>query len=770
MLKPLHINQTQALSLWDISLDLLIDLDIKGFIIGCQPKDESFLGYQEKELLGLHITQIIQQKYHKQIKDYLKARCSDCNALDLNGSALDKNGQEVPLNINISMYSHHGVQQYMAILNKTSALKEQKLSLDEKLEFYDLISDKFSDTIILLLKNNNIVYVSESVKNVLGYDPEEASKFNLLKHFHPEDLYQIRRRKDQKDLTHNEKQVFRYRHKEGHYIWIETRIKQKMSHQDENTKSVIIIRDVTDRIKYEQELIEAKKMAEQAVNSKNTTLSELTHEIRTPMNAILGMSHLLLERSPRKDQKELINTLKYSAENLLHMMNDILDYSKIEADKIEFESVPFNLDLLLRSLKLSFKSAAEIKDLKFSVSKSGDVPSHLIGDSVRLNQILNNLLSNAIKFTHSGRVNLVVSSQKLSKEKYLFKFNVSDTGIGIPVHKIDQIFEPYQQGKPEITRKYGGTGLGLSILKKLVELQGGSIQVESSENKGSNFTVLLEFPLASQEEVSPATSNIEVKDLNDVIVLYIEDVDSNRYLMHEYCAGWNVKVESANTGKKALEMIDGMDYDLVLLDLQLPDFNGLDLYKKIRKFSTYYQTVPVIAITADNSQKIKNKVAKMGLNDFLTKPLYPNELYHKLNKHIQVRKPKKAGTSPKNSPNQFSLNFDLLDSLYQKKPKDYIILLDLMIIEYKKYYQALDYSVRDRDLKGFRKIVHKITSNITSLGMEPLLKFLEEVKLKMRNQLSSEQQEEILQDLNFYFDRLAKHFKEKRNQLQKDTK
>jgi signal transduction histidine kinase len=242
-----------------------------------------------------------------------------------------------------------------------------------------------------------------------------------------------------------------------------------------------------------RELRIAKEQAEKSMKAKETFLSTMSHEIRTPMNAVIAMTHFLLEEDQRPNQKENLNTLKFSAENLLVLINDILDFSKIDAGKVEFEEVPFNLKLLTHELLHAFQSTADEKKLELKNSYDKNLPSNIVGDPVRLNQILTNLISNGIKFTKKGFIDLSIRKISESEHHLVVEFSVSDSGIGIPPDKFDLIFESFEQASKDTTRKFGGTGLGLTITKRLLELQGSKIQLESQFGLGSRFFFQLTF-------------------------------------------------------------------------------------------------------------------------------------------------------------------------------------------------------------------------------------------------------------------------------------
>jgi len=599
---------------------------------------------------------------------------------------------------------------------------------DQPSDYFNLAKELSNEYVVLFMENDEATFISESVERVLGYKYREVLSIDPFTLIHEDDLVRIHTRRKIVSCQKAEKynQVFRAKHKNGEYIWLEAKISRKYFHANESHKSVIFIKDITKRVQYEQALIEAKQTAENAVKSKNQFLSEVTHDIRTPMNTIIGISHLLLNKKPRKDQVDLINTIKLSGDNLLSLINDVLDFSKIQANKIDFESVDFDLLLLLKSLKIGFKIPAEAKGISFEIVTDGKIPEVIKGDQVRLNQILNNLLSNAIKFTSSGQVKLLVTAEEHNENSEI-TFRVTDTGIGIPQEKLELIFEPYAQASKDTTRKYGGTGLGLTIMKKLVELQGGTVTVNSEEGKGSAFIVKMNFAKAEKAKKS---NFIEPADLSEVNILYVEDVISNQLLMKGLCAMWGVQLDVAANGKRAMELMKEKTYDLLLMDLQLPDMNGVELVKKIRNFEqVYYKNIAIIAVTGDTSSGLLNKLKLAGFNDLAHKPFNPDILHEKISEHLGYQ----IETIEEKGQELSSANFATLDSLYHNKKSDYINLLKLLKIEYQKYFEALQYSIENNDIKGVRTIIHKMTPNLKTLGLLEFLTYLDQLKQEMRS-------------------------------------
>jgi len=394
------------------------------------------------------------------------------------------------------------------------------------------------------------------------------------------------------------------------------------------------IMDITEWKDAKEALIKAKVQAEQAAIAKSQFLSTMSHEIRTPMNAVIGFTHLLMQ-DPRDDQKEYLKTLKFSAENLLVLINDILDFSKIEAGKIEFEEVDFSVRDLISNIKHATMQKATEKNIQLKLMVDEDIPEIVTGDPVRLGQILTNLVSNAVKFTSKGRVTICTTLVSNDSSKTTINFEVRDTGIGIPKDKQESIFESFTQASSDTTRKYGGTGLGLTITRRLLELQGSEIHLKSVEGEGSVFSFDLGFGSTTRKIGKSKTFHKMLNEsLKGTRVLIAEDNQINVVLAKEFFRRWDVDCDVAENGIIALQLVKTNDYDLVLMDLQMPEMDGYETTEQIRKLSgTRFKDLPIIALTASAMLNIQDKAFVIGMNDYISKPFNPDELYSKIKQY-----------------------------------------------------------------------------------------------------------------------------------------
>jgi CheY-like chemotaxis protein len=384
-------------------------------------------------------------------------------------------------------------------------------------------------------------------------------------------------------------------------------------------------------------LITARKRAEEAAFSKQQFMSTMSHEIRTPLNEVIGITNLLYQSNPREDQMEYIKTLRFSANHLLTLVNDILDYNKMEAGKIVFEKTEFELVSMLDDMKRSYSHRAQEKGISFTIDKSADLPPTLIGDPIRLNQILSNLLSNAIKFTSEGGVTLKASVREHLEGRALLEFSVADTGIGIAMDKLEEIFESYAQASADTTRKYGGTGLGLAICKRLVDLQGGKISVESELDKGSVFTFTIEYSVpATETKVADQGAGDTMKALAGKRILVAEDNKINFFVANKFLESWGVIVTHVENGSLALDEIGRQEFDLILMDLHMPVMDGIEATRIIRSSSdSRISKIPIVALTAAVMSEANDKIENLSINDYVLKPFKPKDLYDRIAKNVR---------------------------------------------------------------------------------------------------------------------------------------
>lgn len=375
-----------------------------------------------------------------------------------------------------------------------------------------------------------------------------------------------------------------------------------------------------------RELEKQKKKAEEATQVKAMFLANMSHEIRTPLNGIIGISKILEESNLKENQKELAEIITTSGENLLNIINDILDFSKIESGQIQLEDIDFNVFKVISNIVKLLQFNAEKKGLKIIVDVDKSIPDTLTGDPFRLNQIITNLVNNAIKFTEKGEVRISVELMNAEKKEVELMFKIADTGIGISKEGIKKLFKEFSQTENSTSRKYGGTGLGLAICRNLTSLMGGKIGVNSEPGKGSEFWFNLKFNFKVKKMTA---TNKKVDIPGDIKILYAEDNPVNQKITQLLLKKIGVKCDIANDGNEAFEKYRENEYDLILMDMQMPDLDGIGATKKIRNHeneNSEKDPVCIVAVTANAFSEDRQKCIEAGMNDFISKPFKESEL------------------------------------------------------------------------------------------------------------------------------------------------
>lgn len=547
--------------------------------------------------------------------------------------------------------------------------------------------------------------------------------------------------------------------------------------------AVVVARDITDQKRIETELIEAKvfaelatgiaeqakikaenatkiaeeatlaaehasRIAEDAVKAKQQFLSNMSHEIRTPMNAILGFTKVVLKTPLTLKQKEYLNAIKISGDALIVLINDILDLAKVDAGKMTFEYAPFRLAGSISSMLELFQLKVEEKNLRLIRIYDETIPPILVGDAIRLHQVILNLVSNAVKFTHEGSITVSVQLLSEDEEKVTIEFSVTDTGIGIPAHRIPTIFENFQQASSETSRLYGGTGLGLAIVKHLLEPQGGHIEVISTPDVGSTFRFTLDFRKTTAKiEPEPEMSVIEDSSIA-LTVLVVEDIPLNQLLMQTLLDDFGFECDIAANGKIALEMLKTKSYDVILMDLQMPEMNGFQATEHIR--NDMHISTPIIALTADVTTVDLAKCTEVGMNDYIAKPVNERLLFSKITSHtkksLQIRKPSYVAVVTK--PERCT-NLDYLLARTRARPDLMMKMMLLYIEQTPILLNTLKQSMRDKNWSAMHSVAHKLIPSFSIVGMQVMYENMaKKIQEYAGSHLNEEHIAEMIQELD----------------------
>ena len=529
----------------------------------------------------------------------------------------------------------------------------------ENEERYRLLADNSSD-LIVLTRDGEAVYVSPAALRLYGYEPEELIGTRLEDFVHPDDLPALAAAKAEVRDKGEAIAVYRCRNRKGEMISVEASWRRSSAAEGKSTESVVVARDITSRVRNEEALRAAKEHADQANRAKSSFLAHMSHEIRTPMNGILGMNHLLMATDLDAQQRDYARTIGDSASSLLRIIDDILDESKLEAGKIEIEHADFDLNKTLDDVVSILQPRAAQKDVRLSMAVNPAACGWFRGDAVRLRQVLLNVAGNAVKFTDRGHVDLDVTVLRELGDHVVLRLEVADTGIGIDAAAQAGLFQKFTQADVSISRRFGGTGLGLAISKQLVELMGGTIGFSSTPGEGSLFCFeipLERVPAPAEKPAAPAA----VAPQRALDVLIAEDNKVNQQVAQLIVSKAGHRVDLADDGRQAVAAARAKAYDVVLMDLQMPELDGIAAAKEIRQLPGRAGQVPIIALTSHAMAGMREEVIAAGMDDYVSKPFDAHVLLAKL-QHLaafhSAGEQRRVQVVPERSESKSNLRFD----------------------------------------------------------------------------------------------------------------
>jgi PAS domain S-box-containing protein len=548
--------------------------------------------------------------------------------------------------------------------------------------------------------------------------------------------------------------------------------------------AVMVARDITEQKIFEKELIEAKvfaelatglaeeakSKAEEAVKSKQQFLSNMSHEIRTPMNSIIGFTKVVLKTELTLKQKEYLNAIKLSGNALIVLINDILDLAKVDSGKMAFEKIPFKMTSSLSAMLHLFDAKVQEKNLLLLKEYDDKIPEVLLGDPVRLHQIILNLMSNAVKFTSTGSIKLGVNLIDEDREKVKIEFSITDTGIGIAEDELKNIFDNFQQASSSTSRLFGGTGLGLAIVKQLVESQGGTISVSSAVGEGATFSFVLSFGKTNLEAASDIGFVELDEEIKNIKVLVVEDIALNQLLMKTLLDDFGFDRDIASNGKIAIEKLKIKDYDIILMDLQMPEMNGFEATTYIR--NTLNSNIPIIALTADVTTVDLAKCKAVGMNDYVSKPIDERVLYSKI--VGLVTKPIEPTTSTIHESTiekDRCINLSYLHKRTKSNPELMMEMISLYLEQTPPLISAMKKSLHDNDWELLSSAIHKIIPSFTIVGIN---EEYESIAKKVQEYAKEQQQSEGIHRMVLQLERVCnqacKELEDEYNRIKNNNK
>lgn len=590
--------------------------------------------------------------------------------------------------------------------------------------FYKAVVEDGSDVIFVVDYDGNINYHNASVKETLGYKPKSLNGKNFFDFIIPSEQESLRIKfKQSQKRAYTEKVEFQFRCADLSYRFLEFNA-INLKHKENLEGFILDCRDITERKHDAEELVRLQKAKEQF-------LANISHEIRTPINGIAGMAGLLSQNPSNEERETYLNAIKHSAENLKVIINDILDLAAIESGKLKFEKIAFNLTDLVPALVNTFAYQAKEKKLQLDYTIDSKLNRILLGDPVRLNQVLINLISNAVKFTHAGSIHINCSIERQQRDTCWVRFEVSDTGVGIPSEKLTTIFESFSQADASVTRRYGGSGLGLTIVKQLVELQNGRITVRSEEHKGSTFITLIPYTIGRSASVVKTSqldnAVFDNRSTRELDVLLVEDNDINRLYAKSILKNWECQVDIAENGLVAIEKIKNKLYDVVLMDVQMPVMDGYEATRTIRLMDSPKNSIPIVALTANATKKDIEKCIAAGMNDFLPKPFTPDDLHRKIIDELKIKpnpKPKKISERKRTK-----MDLTYLRSISNNNEDFVKEMMQTFVQSIPGVLTEMKQCLNDENWEKLSKLAHQIKPSFTLLGVHELkntILFIEE--------------------------------------------
>lgn len=625
MLRAIESERIQS-AITDTAVDAILTVDNKGIIKTANPAVEQIYGYTQQEIVGMHAAEIIpHERRHLYGDDFFNQRVVPTEQIIGTGrevEVLKKGGERIPVRLGVGYTKIDGKPVFVSFASDLRKRKEIEDALREsEAKFRSLISNIPGMAYRCLnMPGWPMVFVSDAVFDITGYSPSDFvlpdPKRSFTDLYHPDDIERLSNVNTEQDAFSYEYRIIA---KSGEVKWVT----EHGTHVKDNDGNILyvdgFISDITQRRVMEDELKAAKDKAEQAAAARTAFLANMSHEIRTPMNAIIGFSDLMLGESLREEQKSHLTTINRSARSLLHLLNDILDSAKLDKGKLELDYRDFLIREELDLVVSTFWLEAKRKKVGLVLNVESSVATGYRGVPERMRQVLNNLIGNAVKFTHEGEVSINVRGD----DKFVY-FSVSDTGIGMTQEQVERVFDPFSQADASMSRKYGGTGLGTTISKQLVELMGGNICVTSEKDKGSTFTFRLPLEAVEVKDYTPDTLESTSTQFQSTLnVLVVDDVQQNVELLSLLLTRAGHQVDTATDGVQALEKMELASFDVVLMDLQMPNLDGLEAAKQRRKFEREHQLppTPIVALTASVLVQDKHAAQQAGMEGFANKPV-----------------------------------------------------------------------------------------------------------------------------------------------------
>lgn len=693
--------------------DIIYRADQTGRFTYINPTAAHFTGYTENELLDAHFTMLVREDFQAKLISYYQFQLQEeIQTTYIEFPVITKNGEEkwVGQSADLHRIDDETIE-FIVLCRDITDRKKVERALIRSEEKYRSIIENLELGLLEVDPSGTIVKAYPKFCDLTGYSPEELVGHNPLQFLVDEKGREVitsesqKRKKGQASVY--EVELIR---KDGSKVWVIISGAPFYNERNEVAGTVGIHLDISDRKKMEEELLLAKEIAENSLRSKDQFVANISHEIRTPLNAIIGMNHLLNETGLTEKQHSYAEAIETSSQNLLTIVNDLLDFSKIESGMMELEIISGNLHSVIRKTIQLWNLKIEEKGLYFEQNIHPDINRYYLFDPTRLSGILSNLLHNALKFTAHGKLSIQVGLLEKNKNSDRIRFAITDTGIGIPNEKLSTIFESFVQAENNTTRNFGGTGLGLSIAKDLVELMNGQLTVNSEVGKGSCFQFILELSHA-KEPILESAQNFDLSQFKEKRVLLVEDNEINRFMAQTILENWKLHVTCAENGAIAVEKLTHDSFDVVLMDMQMPVLDGLQATWMIR--NKLKCNTPIIALTANAVKGEFEKCVEVGMNDFLSKPYTQEALQTALIRVLKLQPSMTQDSITEKQPIASDwIDLSLLIQNTNNNTQFMRKMIHLMISETEQRLEEIPRLLQLNDQASIRSIAHSMKPSI----------------------------------------------------------
>ncbi len=715
-LDALKKTQKAFQDLVETASDTLFRINLKGRFTYVNPVAVKLTGYSERELLKMHFFDLVESNYQKKVsRFYIDQFQNERESTYLEFGIKDKDGKSKWVGQNLQLVREDGlITGFQAISRDITVLKLAQKAVSRSEESKRSIINAALDSVISIDSNGNVVEFNPAAERTFGFTLEEVIGVSLSELIIPVEHREAHKAGMQRLLKTGRTRLIGKRieinalHKDGYEFPIELALTQVSG--DNGIHFTAFARDITEQKAAQAAIQEAKIIAEENAEHQTRFLASMSHEIRTPLNAVIGISHLLSKTKLTDKQRRYVRDVGRSSDILLGLIDNILDFQKMEGGFLELEEVEFNLHDLLYEIIDRAKYLAAEKELNIKLQIDQAVPEWIKSDPIRITQILSNLLNNSVKFTPSGSVHVRTHCIPTEDGVTNLTFEVHDTGIGISENSKDKIFSSFTQASSDTTRRFGGSGLGLPIVRELVTAFDGSLSFESTLGVGSQFFITIPVKVVSSQQLKAIPANDQDYKLEGIRILVVEDNPVNQFVAKEILESWSAVVVLASGGKEALDILRAESFDIVLMDIQMPDMDGFETTNRIRiELGIQEDRLPIIALTASALREQKERAFEAGMNDFVMKPFDPGFLHSRIAKFVNTN-------GRDNSEAKSILNWEEFEQNYGSNPELKQKIIAILLEQVPQNIGSIQDSLGHSDPEGLRFTAHKMLTSAKMIG------------------------------------------------------